>query len=100
MHDAVQRLAIPPFPLPVAKHASSQRGPVDFARGVPADADGHTGVERLQEVRCRGAESFEDARVAAGAGEDDAAGEEVGVDDGEVVGWGVEEGGDGGFAGC
>ena len=27
------------------------------------------------------------------------AGEEVGVDDGEVVGGGVEEGGDGGFAG-
>lgn len=35
-----------------------------------------------------------------GAGEDDAAGEEVGVDDGEVVRGGVEEGGDGGFAGC
>lgn len=35
-----------------------------------------------------------------GAGADDGAGEVVGVDYGEGVGGGVEEGGDGGFAGC
>jgi len=31
---------------------------------------------------------------------DDLAGDFVGVDDGEVVGWGGEDLGDGGFAGC
>lgn len=41
----------------------------------------------------------EDARVAEGSGEDGAAGEVVGVDDGEGVGGGGEVGGDGGFAG-
>lgn len=38
-------------------------------------------------------------RVATGAGLDDFAGEEVGVDEGEGVGRGGEEAGDGGFAG-
>lgn len=41
---------------------------------------------------------LEDLLVAKGAGSDDLAGEEVGVDDGEGMRGGVEEGGDGGFA--
>jgi hypothetical protein len=38
--------------------------------------------------------------VARGAGLDDLARDQVGVDDGEGVGWFGEEGGYGGFAGC
>ncbi len=41
----------------------------------------------------------EDLCVGAGAGLDDFAGEEVGVDEGEGVSGGGEEAGDGGFAG-
>lgn len=41
----------------------------------------------------------EDLCVGAGAGLDDFAGEEVGVDEGEGVRGGGEEAGDGGFAG-
>ena len=55
---------------------------------------------REEEVRRRGAEVAEDLRVGTGAREDGLAGEEVGVYDGEVVRWGLEEGRDGGFAGC
>ena len=66
---------------------------------VRADAQGHGGVEGLQQVRGRGAEFRNDLRVAVGAGLDGGAGEEVGVDDGEGVRGGAEEGGDGGFAG-
>lgn len=42
----------------------------------------------------------QDLFVGVGAGLDDLAREEVGVDCGEGVGWGGEEVGDGGFAGC
>ncbi len=52
-----------------------------------------------QEVRGRGAKGGDDAGVGGGAGGEGLAGEEVGVDDGEVVGGTLEEGGDGGFAG-
>jgi len=41
----------------------------------------------------------DNAAVGARAGEDDFAREEVGVDEGEGVGWGGEDGGGGGFAG-
>lgn len=90
MHNPIQHLAIPLFLLAVAENSAAEDGAVDFAGGVGADADGDGGVEGLQEVWGRGAEVFEDLAVAVGAGEDDAAGEEVGVDDGEVVGGGVE----------
>lgn len=43
---------------------------------------------------------LDDGVVACGAGFDYLAGDEVGVDNGEGVGWFGEEGGDGGFAGC
>lgn len=92
MHNAIQHLPIPLFLLAVTEDATAQDSAVEFAGGVGADADGDGGVERLQEVWGGGAEVFEDLGVAVGAGEDDAAGEEVGVDDGEVVGGGVEEG--------
>ncbi len=99
MHNAVQHLPIPPLRLAVPEDAPPERGAVDFPRGVGADADGAGGVEGLEQVRGRGAEFVQDLAVAVGSWEDGAAGEEVGVDDGEVVRGGVEEGGDGGFAG-
>lgn len=55
---------------------------------------------REQEIRGRGTEVGDDAVVARGAWFDDLAGEDVGVDDGEVVGGGAEDVGDGGFASC
>ena len=99
MHDAVERGAVPADGLGVPEDAPPERGAVDLARRVGADADGDARVQGLQEVRRRGAESRQDLAVGVGAGEEGPAGEEVGVDDGEVVGGGVEEGGDGGFAG-
>lgn len=42
---------------------------------------------------------LEDGAIARGAGLDDLAGEEVGIDDGEGVGGLGEDAGDGGFAG-
>lgn len=53
-----------------------------------------------EEVGRCGAEVGEDLRVGARAGLNDLAREEVGVDEGEGVGRGGEEAGDGGFAGC
>ena len=52
-------------------------------------------VGREEEVRGCGAEVGEDAAVAVGVGFDYLAGEEVGVDEGEGVGGGGEEAGDG-----
>ena len=42
---------------------------------------------------------LEDLAVAVGSWRYDLAGEDVGVDDGEGVGWGGEEARDGGFSG-
>lgn len=53
-----------------------------------------------EEVGRRGGEVVDDGGVARGAGLDDLARDEVGVDYGEGVGRFGEEGGDGGFAGC
>lgn len=53
-----------------------------------------------EEIGCGGSEVIDDFAVGGCAGEDDFAGEEVGVDEGEGVGWRGEDAGDGGFTGC
>lgn len=89
MHDPIQDGAVT-LPLRgVPEHAAPQGGPVQH----PAVAVGV--LVREQEVGRRGEEVREDREVACGAGFDDAPGEEVGVDDGEGVGRGGEDGGDG-----
>ena len=98
MHDPVQHRPIPSFRLAGAENAAPERGAVDFSGGVGAEAERGGWGEGLQEVGGGGTEFAEDLRVGVGAWEEGFAGEEVGVYDGEVVGRGVEKGGDGGFA--
>ncbi len=101
MHDGVEDGAVAFRGRVVAEDAPAERGPVEgaaFARGPALAAALVGGWE--EEVGCCGGEVRDDAVVAGGAGLDDFAGEQVGVDDGEVVGWLGEEGGDGRFAGC
>lgn len=101
MHDGVEDGAVALGGRVVAEDAAAERGAVERATfaGGPALAAGRVG-RREEEVGRRGGEVRDDAVVARGAGPDDLAGEQVGVDDGEVVGGFGEEGGDGRFAGC
>lgn len=99
VHDAVEHGSVPPSGVVGAEDAAAEGGAVDGPGAVGAEAERGGGGEGLEEVRGRGCEFSEDLVVGVGSGEDGLAGEEVGVDDGEVVGGGVEEGGDGGFAG-
>lgn len=99
VHDAVEHGSVPPSGVVGAKDAAAESGAVDLPGAVGAEAKGGGGREGFEEVRGRGGEFAEDLVVGVGPGEDGLAGEEVGVDDGEVVGGGVEEGGDGGFTG-
>lgn len=99
VHDAVQHGSVPPSGVVGAEDAAAEGSAVDVPGAVGAEAKGRGWGEGLEEVRGRGGEFAEDLVVGVGSGEDGLAGEEVGVDDGEVVGGAVEEGGDGGFAG-
>lgn len=89
MHDAVELLAVALAVFASAEHAAAQCGPVKRLAGR---------IEK--EVRRRGEEVLNNSVVSGRARLDDLAGDEVGVDDGEGVGWLAEEGRDGGFAGC
>lgn len=98
VHDAVQHGSVPPSGVVGAEDAAAEGGAVDLPGVVGAKAKGGGRGEGLEEVWGRGGEFAEDLVVGVGSGEDGLAGEEVGVDDGEVVWGGVEEDGDGGFA--
>ena len=99
MHDAVQHgaVALPVFP--IAENSSAQHGAVERAAfAVDAVFGEVIGCGQEQVWGC-GGEVREDAVVAGGAGFDDFAGEDVGVDDGEGVRGFAEDLRDGGFAG-
>lgn len=103
MHDGVQDGAVAFGGGVVAEDAAAEGGPVEGAAEAiwAVRAGGFVGGGCGQEeVRGGGGEVRDDAVVAGRAGLDDLAGEEVGVDDGEVVGGLGEEGRHGRFAGC
>lgn len=86
MHNLVEDAAVATPRRVVPEHAPAENSAVEAAVGA-------------EEVGRAGAKVGYYRRVASGAGLDDLAREEVGVDYGEVVGRGGEDGGDGGFAG-
>lgn len=101
MNNPVQRRPVSLALRAIAKDAAAEGGAIQRAAqaGRPVMAVvafGRGGRE--QQVRGGGGEVCEDGGVAGGAGLDDAAGEDIGVDDGEGVGRGGQEGGDGGFS--
>lgn len=83
MNDLVKDHAVAfPF-LGGAEDATAQRGPVEWPPCGVVLAYGVIGWE--EEIGRAGPEVVDDCLVAGGAGFDDFAGEEVGVDDGEGV---------------
>lgn len=96
MDDAVELGAVGADRGGVAEDALAERGSVERLS---------LGVRRLvllgghEEVGRRGTKVVDDLAVARGAWLDDFAREEVGVDDGQIVRRGAENGGHGGFSG-
>ena len=99
MHDPIQDHPIAAPGVAIAKDAPTQRGAVERAALAVGAVGGEVGGGGEEQVRGCGGEVREDAGVGGGAGGDDLAGEEIGVDDGEGVGGLAEEVGDCGFAG-
>ena len=95
MDDGVETGAVLAHFGAIAEDAAAEGRPVEGPTFSVGTIFGHVGTRGEEEVGGGGTEVGDDGVVAGSSRFDDFAGEKVGVDDGEVVGRGGEEGGDG-----